>query len=64
MRDPKRITMVLEKLEKVWKKYPDQRFCQMLTNILMDDELPYFLEDDALLKKIEIFEKMLPMVNK
>ena len=56
--------MVLEKLEKVWKKYPDQRFCQMLTNILMDDELPYFLEDDALLKKIEIFEKMLPMVNK
>lgn len=64
MRDPKRIEKILDRLGAVWKKLPDERFCQLMSNILMEDELPYFLEDDALLKKIEIFEKMFPLVNK
>lgn len=64
MRDPKRIEVIMNKLEKIWKKHPDMRFCQMFSNILLEDEIPYYLEDDTLLKKIEIFEKMLALINK
>lgn len=63
MRDPKRIEEILNKIEKLWKKHPDTRFGQLISNIVLDEEL-YYLEDDRFLKKMEIFEKMLPLVNK
>lgn len=63
MREPKRIEEILDKIEKLWKKYPDSRFGQLISNIILDEEL-YYLEDDRFLKKLEIFEKMLPLVNK
>ena len=47
MRDPKRIDRITAKLGKLWKTYPDFRFCQMLINYFFSDERLYWhLEDD------------------
>ena len=35
MRDPKRIPRILGKLQRLWEKYPDQRFGQLLENYLI-----------------------------
>lgn len=32
-RDPKRIRIILEKFARIWAKYPDQRFYQLVDNI-------------------------------
>ena len=54
MRDPKRIDRITEKLGKLWKTYPDYRFCQMLINYFFSDERLYWhLEDDDLEKAID-----------
>lgn len=34
MRDPKRIPRICKKLEKLWKKYPDFRLGQLVSNLL------------------------------
>jgi hypothetical protein len=54
MRDAHRIRDILEKIDLVWKRYPDWRFGQLLWNIgylrseyaFPDD--PYYIEDDEL----------------
>lgn len=47
MRDPKRIKTILNLLEEVWVKTPDQRFGQfMINNGLMDDGRLWHIEDD------------------
>lgn len=51
MRDPKRIKPLLERIRKVWTKYPDLRLGQMVGNAYRGD--PYFIEDEALVKAIE-----------
>jgi uncharacterized protein YihD (DUF1040 family) len=33
MRDPNRIPIILEKLNKIWSKYPDLRFNQLMVII-------------------------------
>ena len=57
MRDPKRIEIVLNRLGKVWKEYPDFRLCQLLANLSYksgnkNTDLFYY-EDTDLLKAIE-----------
>ena len=47
MRDPARIPRIMKKLGKLWKRYPDWRFEQMLINSgLIPDGSHWFVEDD------------------
>lgn len=56
MRDKNRIPKICEKFEKVWRKYPDMRFGQLVVNCLGVD--PYYIEDNIIEKKIEEFGKL------
>ena len=58
MRDPERIEIILDRLGKVWKEYPDFRLCQLLFNVVSKYQLStsydiFYVEDDGLLKAIE-----------
>ena len=44
MRDPNRIPIILQQIEKEWKKNPDIRFGQVLSTIL--DIKPLYVEED------------------
>lgn len=65
MRDPKRIPVILAKLEELWKKYPDLRFGQLVGNILRESEdysnffsYLFYIEDSDFEKRIdEIVQK-------
>lgn len=48
MRDPVRIDHILIKLQSLWKQVPDWRFCQLIVN-LVGEEDPFHLEDDEFL---------------
>ena len=49
MRNPERIHWVMEKLEKLWMKYPDWRLGQLVYNIAGRD--PFHIEDYQLIKQ-------------
>lgn len=53
-RNPDRIPRILEKLGKLWQKYPDMRLGQLLQNARGAEgtEL-FYLEDDVLEKRID-----------
>lgn len=54
MRSKARIKPFLAELEKLWKKYPDFRFWQLV--LLLNDEFdrdPFFMEEDEMLKYIQ-----------
>lgn len=55
MRDINRIDKFCQRLAKVWKKVPDWRFGQLITNVFgtLEND-PFFPEDDEI---IETFEK-------
>ena len=53
MRDPKRIKPFLDELEKLWKKYPDMRFFQLIDSIIICNGDLYYKEDDEALKIIK-----------
>lgn len=54
MRDPERITRILEFLRVIWSRNPDLRLGQLLLNCAYPntDDI-YYLEDDELLKRLE-----------
>lgn len=52
MRDPNRIPDVLSRLQTIWKKYPDLRLGQLITNVFRTDGL-YYLEDDKFIDALE-----------
>ncbi|MCK9482340.1 MAG: hypothetical protein M0R38_11360 [Bacteroidia bacterium] len=50
MRDIKRIPITIDKLQKVWEKYPDLRFGQLASFIFQEAENittmdPFFIEE-------------------
>ena len=52
MRDPKRIKRILELIEKIWDKSPDQRFGQLLINCgIVDDSLRVWNNEDNTLEE-------------
>ena len=64
MRDSKRIPIILKEVEKLWLKYPDLRFGQLLENFIFPPvEVPcdgnrlhiilWNKEDDETLKKLK-----------
>lgn len=50
MRDPKRIDIILNMIKKLWHKYPDQRFFQLLYNNTRQSVVRdrFFLDDNEL----------------
>jgi hypothetical protein len=48
MRDPERITAILEKLESAWRANPDLRLSQLILNSCPASIDPFFVEDDVL----------------
>ena len=56
MRDPERIPMILQALERRWREEPDQRLCQLLVNLTGDlSSAPspiWGLEDGELLRRL------------
>lgn len=54
MRDPARIDDFCDRLATQWKKAPDWRFGQLLSNILGDDlGHYYYIEDNEIIDDIE-----------
>lgn len=47
MRDPARITPLLELIEAIWRRHPDMRLCQLIGNALPGQDA-YHVEDGAL----------------
>ena len=52
MRDPDRIPEILALIEKIWKKNPDLRLCQLIGNCFSLHDL-YYVEDDDLEEELE-----------
>lgn len=49
MRDPERIEPFLNKIEEIWKRFPDLRFGQLIGNVIKDPAL-YYIEDDEFIE--------------
>ena len=59
MRDIERIDKILEKIGKLWKEKPDQRFGQFLENYVFGHHLDrncciFYHEDDMIEKKLNV----------
>jgi hypothetical protein len=52
MRDPKRIKRIIIKLEKFWKKNPDWRFCQLISNLHGRGPQDIFFTEDEELEQV------------
>jgi uncharacterized protein YihD (DUF1040 family) len=52
MRDPKRITEMLELIRRIWVANPDMRLMQLIGN-LYDSQAEYYIEDENLKKALE-----------
>ena len=60
MRDPDRIHTFLEQIEDLWKKNPDLRFGQIISNVLnirngQCDLDPFYIEEDKFIELIKDF---------
>lgn len=53
MRNVERIDPFLQKLGSYWKKVPDWRFGQLMSNVCAWLGDPFFYEDDEFLNKFE-----------
>lgn len=54
MRDIQRIDRLLQKIKDAWTHYPDIRLLQLITAIVGDWD-NFYLEDDELEQKIDLF---------
>jgi hypothetical protein len=53
-RDPARIPAVLERLGKLWKRYPQLRLGQLIGNVVEPDSNSlYYVEDEELITRLE-----------
>jgi hypothetical protein len=50
MRDPKRIPRIIKKLEKAWKRSPDQRLGQFISNLIGPGPQDVFWLEDLFLE--------------
>ena len=56
-RNPERISSILAELENTWKRYPDLRLGQLIMDIIPDDNLRFYIEDDKMLEAIKACRK-------
>jgi len=60
-RDPKRIPIILKRLENIWRRFPDLRLGQLIENVFPNrgiaghSESAYYLEDEEFIERIEKF---------
>lgn len=64
MRDPKRITKILDELEEYWNNHPNWRLGQVMSNLSYEllgdndpffgDNDPFFIEDEWLLELLKL----------
>ena len=54
MRSVDRIPNILDRVSKIWEKYPDLRLGQLLLNCF-SDPLLYYVEDDKLIEALESY---------
>ena len=52
MRNPKRIDKIVKLIKKIWKKNPDLRLTQLISNCFDINDL-YYIEDDILENKLK-----------
>ena len=56
MRDKNRIDLFCQRLALVWKACPDLRFGQLMMNVFDTTDMdPFYIEDDAMINRIEEF---------
>lgn len=55
MRDPKRIDTILNRIKRIWNKYPDLRLGQLIVNVISDDSILYMLDDEEMIRSLEDF---------
>lgn len=55
MRDPKRISEIMNTLQEIWEMVPDWRFFQLLSNIQWKDmqKDSFYYEDDKTLDSLQ-----------
>lgn len=60
MRDPQRIDKVCAEIARIWKRYPDFRFTQMISNFYGYKRSDcYYMEDEKFVKELnEFFDEM------
>jgi len=66
MRNPERIDPFLQKLNQLWKSYPDLRFGQLIENVLdhaVGTSSLFFIEDEPFSKAIDSFELAVQLAN-
>ena len=54
-RTEKEIDNMIERIAKLWKKFPELRLGQLIQNCLFDGDDLYYMPDKELLDKIESF---------
>ena len=58
MRNPNRIPQIINAIEMYWKKYPDQRLGQILSNVnnVTEDRIDdiFYMEDDQIIKGLDM----------
>nr|DAF55325.1 MAG TPA: Protein of unknown function (DUF1040) [Siphoviridae sp. ctZHD14] len=55
MRDPERISKILDDIEEIWLHYPDMRFGQLVTNFVVQgcNDNFFYQEDDITQEKLK-----------
>ena len=57
MRDAKRIRPFLETVAEVWEKHPDLRFGQLVCDVVANETMRFYMEDDEMLEAFQTFAK-------
>lgn len=52
MRNPERISEILNRIEKIWEQNPDLKLGQLIGNVI-DPKYLYEIEDDVLISLLE-----------
>ena len=57
MRDPKRISEILNTIQEIWEQVPDWRFFQLISNIPWKDmqKDSFYYEDDKTLESLKAY---------
>lgn len=56
MRDPKRISRIIKKLQTLWEKHPDMRLCQLISNVAFTQDKTgdlFYVEDTIIEQGID-----------
>jgi hypothetical protein len=58
-RDKQRIKRIIRLIERIWKKQPDLRLCQLIQNCFGKEDIYYYEDDDLERRLREVYKKEL-----